>query len=63
LQIALAVNFSAVEWLINTSCGICGATIVGSKSGSGYILWSKVRQVKPLQARLSVSESSSLRVP
>jgi len=43
LQIALAVNFPVVEWLINTSCGISGATIVGFKFGSGRILWSKIR--------------------
>ena len=48
LQIALAVNFSVVEWLINTSCG---ATIVGFESGSGHILWSKICQVKPLLSR------------
>jgi hypothetical protein len=32
-----------VEWLINTSCGIRSATIVGFKFGSGRILWSKIR--------------------
>jgi hypothetical protein len=48
LQIALAVNFSVVQWLINTSCG---ATIVGFESGLGHILWSKICQVKPLLSR------------
>src|SRR5271166_6205924 len=61
LQIALAVNFSEVEWLINTSCG---ATMVGFESGWGHILWSKICQVKPLLPRkLRISGEAAASYP
>jgi hypothetical protein len=65
LQIALAVNFPSVEWLINTSCGICGATIVGSKSGFGLypLVEDPSGQAASGAPNSRVSESSSFCPP
>jgi hypothetical protein len=56
LQIALAVVFPSIEWLITTSCGICGTQSSASNFlVRGRILWSKIRLVKSLQWRPVVS--------
>jgi hypothetical protein len=70
LQIALAVDFPSIEWLITTSCGICGAESSAQILIRGGILWSKIRLVKPLHwvqradsAEIRIGDEAALSYP
>jgi hypothetical protein len=65
LQIALAVDFPSVEWLITTSCGICGAQSsasnlwFGAVSSGRRFVWSSRVSAEPAESAGSAGSAES----